>query len=414
MHYMGWIQQVAINQAVVEETLQDFVRPSGQDAVSACPPAILLQVTRKLSALLFQALQQPDPLFQVPSLAAFALVIWLSKVSDAIKAPTAPRAAAAALQQLQDVQLLQHLGPAMDAATARLTSSPAAIAEAVAAAGSSSSTVGASTTQQASILLQHITSYGNAEKCCLCLLQTFNMASCVMPTRDSPLVATTVVLAAPAAVRMALTIFQNHDKIQQLKRQQDTGSPTVSLAQGTSELLLAAIDAMTRLIAACEGHGDMTSMLQSLPAASELVQMPEFVSCLAIMAVATALGVDTSSDGRTSTAAAPAAGRSRGGGGSASRRVPSAGRQQQATQQAGSSSGSAGSNDGGLSNGVRLDSLTPLSCTLFGILGVTKATAVLFARLARSQGITYPYQLQGVLRIYKRVIKYQVSVCFYV
>jgi hypothetical protein len=384
------------------------VRPSGQAVVSACPPAILLQVTRKLSALLFQTLQQPDPLFQLPSLAAYALVIWLSKVTAAIEAPTAPRAAVAAALQLQDVQLLQHLGHAMDAATARLTSAPAAIAEAAAAAGSTSSTLGASATQQASMLLQHITSYAEAERCCLCLLQTFNMASCVVPTRDSPLVTTTIVPAAPAAVRMALTILQAYDKLQQLKQQQDTGSPTAS-----SELLRAAIDAMARLIAACEGHGDMTSMLQSLPAASELMQMPEFVSCLAIMTVATTLGVNTSSDGRTSAAATPAADSSRGGGSSASRRVSGAGRQQQLTQQADSSSGAGGS-DGGLSNGVRLDSLTPLSCCLFDILGVTQATAVLFAWLASSQGITYPYQLQGLLRIYKRVIKYQVSTHFYV
>jgi hypothetical protein len=394
-------------------------------------PAVLLQVTRKLSALLLKALQQPDPLLKVPLLAAEALDLWLSQVAAATKAASAPRAVAAARQQLQDVQLPQHLGPAMDAATARFTAAVAALAEAMAATGSSSNTIGAST-QQGTVCglpLQHATIYAKSETCCKRLLQIFKLAGCVVSPKVS---LPAVVPAAPAAVRMALTVFQAPNNLQQHEEQRLKQASGFAVSRDVHS---AAIDAIVILSAACEGFDDVPSMLQLCPAAIELVQMPEFVSCLAIMAVATALGVDTSSDGRISATGTPAGS---GRGSSTSRRVPGAGRQQRLTQQSGSgsdsggagssgsSSGGAGagrsgsssvsSSDGGLSNGVRLDSLTPLSCCLFDILGVTKETAVLLSGLASSQGYAYMGQLQGLLKIYNSVMEYQVSmyVCCYV
>ena len=385
-------------------------------------PAVLLQVTRKLSALLIRAFQQPDPTLQVPLLAANALNLWLSKASAALAASPAPRAAVAVRQQLQESQLLQHLGPAMDAAAAWLTTAAlAALAGAAATTGSSSSsTAGASVTQQPSSPLQHITFHVNADACCKYLLQIFKLASCVV----SPTLALQGVLpAAPAAVRMALTVFQIHDKLQQLKQQRDTGSPRVV----SSQALRAAINAIVTVTASFEGDFEVPSMLRSCPAASALVQMAEFVSCLAIMAVAIAMGVDTSSGGIASAAATPAASSSSGASSSTSRRVPGAGRQQPPTQQAASgsdrcwagssgsgrggvsSSGGASSNSSGLSNGVRLDNLTPLSCSLFDILGVNQQTVLLFARLANADNFTRPQHLQVLLKMYSIVLVYQVS-----
>jgi hypothetical protein len=252
---------------------------------------------------------------------------------------------------------------------------------------------------------------------------------------------------------MGLAVFQSAMQLQpreEQRRQHDSGFVV------SRDAHRAAINAVVIVIAACEGYDDAFSMLQSCPAASELAQMPEFVSCLAIMAVATALGVDTSSDGSISATAMPdgrAESSSSRVDSSTSRRVPGAGRQQQPTQQAGSgsdsggarssasssggagssgsatrsagssssairgasSSGSAGNSDGGLSNGVRPGSLTPLSCCLFDILGVTKETALLFARLVGSSyALTSPSQLHGLLKVYNSVIEYQVSVYVYV
>jgi hypothetical protein len=397
-------------------------------------PALLLQVTHKLSALLLKALQQPDTLLRVPLLAAEALNLWLSKASAAINAPPAPRAAAAVRQQLQELQLLQHLGPAMDAATAQLTAASAGLAEAAAAAlakataatGSSGNTMEASTSEQATILIGHLTMYANAATCCEALLQVFQLAGCVLAPTGKVTLAF-VVPAAPAAVRMVLGIFQAlraRHQFQQQGLQPRTDPP---------EALQAVIVGMMTLTAACEGYDDVPSMLQSCPAASELMQMPELVSCLAIMAVATAMGVDTSSDMRIRTTSS-----SSGVGSSTGRKVPGAGRQQQQQQQpapqagcdsrssgsgrhgpsssgctgaCSSGSGDAGSRDSGLSNGVRLDSLTPMSCSLFDILGVSKETVVQYATLASSHGLTHVGFLHGSLKIYSSVLEYQVSVC---
>jgi hypothetical protein len=390
---------------------------------------LLLQVTHRLSTIVIHAFQQPDPSLKVPLLAANALNLWLSHAAAATATSPAPRAAATVRQQLQESQLLQHLGPAMDAAAARLTAALAALAEAEASVFSSSCTAGGSATQQASagVLLQHIYVYSAAETCCQCLLKTFRLACYVLAPTGGVHTAPAVMPAAPAAVRMILTIFQVLRSRQQLQ-QQRPGPVTKS-----PETLEAMLSAMIILTAACEAHDDVTSMLQSCPAASELVQLPEFVSCLAIMVVATALGVDTSSDGGMYAASTLVTSSSGGVGTTTGRQGTSTEirQQQQPAQQAdrrsrsrhagGSSGGApssgsgsggagAGSSGTGLSNGVRLDSLTPLSCSLFDILAVTREIVLQFARLANSRGFTTPVYSLGSLKIYSSVIDYQVTV----
>jgi hypothetical protein len=81
------------------------------------------------------------------------------------------------------------------------------------------------------------------------------------------------------------------------------------------------------------------------------------------------------------------------------------GDQQQQDQHTGSSSGSGCD---GL-NGVQLDSLTPLSCGLFGILGVTKETALHAAQVLKSEGVTTRPDVAALAADYIGVLKYQVS-----
>jgi hypothetical protein len=74
-----------------------------------------------------------------------------------------------------------------------------------------------------------------------------------------------------------------------------------------------------------------------------------------------------------------------------------------------SSSRAVSSRGSGLSSGVRMDSLTPLSCGLFDILGVTKETAVELAAFAEYDGLTTLAHLETLLEIYRTVLKHQVS-----
>lgn len=137
----------------------------------------------------------------------------------------------------------------------------------------------------------------------------------------------------------------------------------------------------------------MSEALQAYPAARELVQMQELVSCVAVVLVAAALGLGDSRD--DGAAGIPAASSS------------SAPVRQQQQQEASSSS------SGSLSIGMRLDSWTPLSCSLFDVLGVTKETVVQAARLAGSEGLVTVAEMETLGLAYRCVLKFQVSWRFY-
>jgi hypothetical protein len=359
-----------------------------------------LQVTRKVSALFIQALQQADSQPAVlPQLAGSLMVLWLSKAQPAGIASPESRAATTVRQQLQDSQLLQHLATNLDAAAARLTAAAAAFAE---AAANSTTTAGADAMQHATIVVQCSSDFTNAESVCKSLLQIFRLASCVL-SQTGKFTIPVALPAAPTAVRTALTIFRVY-------RSPLPASPGP---------LRAALRTIRVLAVPFLGKKDVPgSMLQSCPAASVLVQMPEFVSCLAIMAVATTLGLDVSGGDTASGAASSSSdmGSSTG-----------TGRQQQEQQAAsaatgrrgGTSSSSSGGGGGGStssssssqSNGMQLDSLTPLSCSLFDILGVTKETVLQLAGLAKAEGCTSPGALRNVVEAYTGVLQHQVSVC---
>lgn len=146
--------------------------------------------------------------------------------------------------------------------------------------------------------------------------------------------------------------------------------------------------------------------LQSTPAGRELLLSHDFLSCLAFVLVVTVLGLwlDTSSDGQTGASAIPAVSSSSAAGVGSS---TGSGRQQQG--QAGSSSSSGDS----ISSSVRLDSVAPLSCSLFDVLGVTKETVVQAARLAGSEGLVTVAEMETLGLAYGCVLKFQVSWRFY-
>jgi hypothetical protein len=162
----------------------------------------------------------------------------------------------------------------------------------------------------------------------------------------------------------------------------------------------------------------VSDTLQLYPAASELLLLPESVSCLAIVLVSVLLGLDTSSDDwlKAADTTATSSSSTPGVGSSTGRQAPGTGvpqpqqqQQQRPGNSGGSSSSSSSSSSSGMAAGVRLGSLTPLSCGLFPLLGITKETALQAARLAKAQGLTTLASLDVLVAAYRDVIVHQVS-----
>jgi hypothetical protein len=181
-------------------------------------------------------------------------------------------------------------------------------------------------------------------------------------------------------MRLMLTLFQNHHMRPQLPLFNDAKDP-----------LLEAHGVMMSL--ACGLEGDVEAALQSCPQASELLLSPELLSCLAIVLVVTVLGLNTSSDRLDPNPNPPSR-----------QEQPQQQQERQQEQQADSSSSSSSV----LSNGMRLDSLTPLSCSLFDVLGVTKETALHAARLAHSQGYTDLPNFNTMMLVHNSALNHQV------
>jgi hypothetical protein len=225
-------------------------------------------------------------------------------------------------------------------------------------------------------------------------------------------------------VRLILSAFRAYSRLQQLGLQQELLPRSIELLHPDLEVSSdhgRAFPALHKAMKVLTVHLDkdgVTDILQSCPGASELLLLPDFVSCLAIMAVVTVLGLNVSSD--MPRAAGPPAAHSSNvpGAGSSTRSsggapaAPVAGRRRRQQQRAEStSSDSRGSSGGsGLGNVVRLDSLTPLSCSLFDLLGVSKEMVLQAARLAKADGLTTTSYLHMYMGIYNSVLGHQVSV----
>ena len=349
-----------------------------------------MQITAKLAALYIQVLQQPQTLGPVHPLAFEALHTWLAKAGPPTRASPDSHAAVAVRQQLQESQLLQHLGTAMDAAAVRLTAAAAAAALAAASSnsggsssdsgsssssssnsssgGSSANTRGSSSTEQVSTQQLTLDIVGENFHSG-CLLKLFMLATFPLSAK-APFSIQAALPAAPAALRLMLTVYQNYHM-----------RPQMQLCSQSSDPLLEVHGVMLSL--ACGIGCDVDARLQSCPEASQLLLSPELLSGLAVELVVIVLGLNTSSDRLDP-------------------RLPS--RQEQQQQQQADSSGSSSVP----SSGVRLDSLTPLSCSLFDVLGVTKETALLAARVAHSQGHTDLPKFNTLVLVYNSVLNHQV------
>jgi hypothetical protein len=351
-----------------------------------------MQVTAKLAALCVGTLQQPDA--RLVPLPCRALCTWLTKAIAAMQASPGSHLAAAVRQQLQSSQLLQHLGPAMDAAAAQLTDAAAVLAAAVATTGST--TVDFTTSQD---IITQLRIVQGLDGCCNVLLDTFRRAGRAL----SPTVQFTIAAAlpaVPAAARLTLCVLKTHSMLQQ---QAHAAQP-----RGNCWVHMLHCWPLKVLLTMAEDLG-RDGMLPSLPGTDEMLLSPDLVTCLAIALLVTVVGVDTSSGGDGTTAATTAAAGSSNGLTSRTGRQQRQHRQQQQQPllwQAGSDSTSSGSD---LSNGVRLDSLTPLSCSLFDVLGVTKEAVLQLASLADGEGLTTKLELDTLASAYMRVLKYQVS-----
>jgi hypothetical protein len=294
----------------------------------------------------------------------------------------------------------------MDAAAARLTTAVAALAAATAAASNSSISSMAVPSTANGHIRQLSFKVMWADSSCVILLRTLDPACALWRTG---LFGDIIGLpAASAAVRLMLTVCQVQGKLQQLRQHQllqRHADITVKWSKGMRAVSVV----MLALAEGLESRG-VSDTLQLYPTASELLLLPQLVSCLAIVLVSVLLGLDTSADDwlKAAVTAATSSSSTLGVGSSTGRQAPGTGvPQQQQQQRPGSSGGSSSSN--GMAAGVRLDSLTPLSCGLFRLLGITKETALQAARLAKAQGLTTLVSLDVLVAAYRDVIVHQVS-----
>jgi hypothetical protein len=324
-------------------------------------------------------------------MASTALHAWLYVALTALRASPTSRAAATVRQQIVDSGLLEHLGPGMVAAADHHKAAVAALSAATPIPADRPNRI-----QLVAALLEGINA---TETCCSSLLGAFQLLSSVLQTEG---LATCRVAwpAAPAAACLILTVCQTHSQLQTLRQQQPVGSLIDTImTQPDGQWALDNVFRAVLLLAWESIHTD-PAVLQSLPGAAELLLLPEFVSCLAIMLLVAVLGFDTRGAATAVAAARPAA-TSSGTGDPSSSSVQQ--QQQQAPRQAGSSSG------GALDNGVQLDSLTPLSCSLFGVLGVSREGLILAAYLGKAKGITDAPCLTTWLTAYTTWVSQQVS-----
>lgn len=228
-------------------------------------------MTAKVAALYIKALKliggQSESMW---GLASAVLDGWLATVSTT----TAPgsRAAATVRQQLQETQLLQHLSTAMDAAAARLTAAAAAALDAAAPATTgSSSGRSASTSPAASQCDSPMEELMSTVRCCRLLLSMFQELSKVISAHDNLSIAAALP-AAPAAVRLMLTVLQANSRLQLMQQH------TVQLPDDSSESCstTSTVHSVMMMMAVMVGV-NVSSTLQDCPAARELVLLPELL-----------------------------------------------------------------------------------------------------------------------------------------
>jgi hypothetical protein len=186
----------------------------------------------------------------------------------------------------------------MDAAAARLTAAAAGfLTEAAKGSSSGGNTAVPCKTEDESMeeLCYH---FERAASYCGLLLRVFQHTSCALsPTAVFSLEA--ALPAAAAAVRVLLGVFRTYSKLPQALQQQP-------FSRGLREGLGAALKAMMMIAGGLTRNAEQGT-LQSCPGADMLLLSPDLVSCLAVMVIASMLGLVTSTYDGAGAAAMPTA-----------------------------------------------------------------------------------------------------------
>ena len=436
------------------------------DCTSYCDTAVHVQVMHQLGTLCIQAHHQKTAA-ATKHMTASVLGLWMLKTQQFLN----PSLNRLARQQLQESGLLQNLpailADAADTLTEAAAAAAAAALEEVALSSSSSSSSSGSSNSSSnssntssSNTSSHSSSrssrsrssnssstssstcvQSSAEKVLNTigithrLLNVYVRACSLLSSRTDQCFSLEAALpAAPAAVRLILATIQTCSRIRQVAGREGSPSPVFLAADDTAirerstQALVCAHLVMLELAEAVLMHSSKGTLL-SLSGANELLLCPELMSCLAIMVLVTLLGTDTWTKKGACSSKGPkrVAGPAGSGSGSSS---SSSGRQTTTTQslsqqpaasagyhQAGSSSSSSsavisGSNSSSsvrLANGVSLDSLTPLSRGLFGLLSVDLAIVLDAARVALWGATCDPTSFGWLVDTYCFVMEYQVS-----
>jgi hypothetical protein len=354
-----------------------------------------LQVTKRLAALYAKAMQQADATSRLPLMACCALEMWLNSVKHLAQGSNVSSVAASVQRQLHDSNLMQHLEAGMKVAVAQLTAAVSAVAAAAASTRTSGSTLVPNQARQVRTqqLAMSVTVEDSVIGYCSCLLNCFFRSGCMLGPAAGELVNIQRILpAAPAAARLILSLFQTHSQLQQLQPGGGNISELVKALRMTPEVVGIL---STAVVYAAPGT------LQSDSTANELLQSPEFLSCLAVMVVVTVLGLDTScADGAsTQTGPMPAHGSNKG-------MQSRTGLQDNSAQQA---EETASSNCSGVINGMRLDSLTALSRSWFDIQGISVETILQTALLVKSDKSTSLTTARILVTCYRSVLEHQVG-----
>jgi hypothetical protein len=385
---------------------------------------------------------------------ASVLGLWMLKTQQFLN----PSLNRLARQQLQESGLQQNLPAILADAADTLTEAAAAAAAAAAAleevalsssSSSNSSSSSSNTTSHSSSRSRSSNSSSTSSSTCVQssaekvlntisithrLLNVYVRACSLLSSRTDQCFSLEAALpAAPAAVRLILTTIQTCSKIRQVAGREGSPSPLFLAADDTAirerstQALVCAHLVMLELAEAVLMHSSKGTLL-SLSGANELLLCPELMSCLAIMVLVTLLGTDTWTKKGACSSKGPKGVAGPAGSGSSSS-SSSSGRQTTTTQslsqqpaasagyhQAGSSSSSSavisGSNSSSsvrLANGVSLDSLTPLSRGLFGLLSVDLAIVLDAARVALWGATCDPTSFGWLVDTYCFVMEYQVS-----
>ena len=328
-------------------------------------------------------------------MACTALVTSMGVAMHAMKASPTSRAAETVRLQLLQSQLWEHLGPGMDATAAQFEAAVAALSAVAATPGS---------TQSLAELAQMVVL---TKLCCSHLLCTFQMLSTVIQTEGLVLCRPAWPIA-PSVVCLSLRTLQTHSQLQTIRQQQQPLDYLIASFETQPEGALNAV-LKTLLALAFEIKNVSPSVLATLPGAADMLLLPEFVSCLAIVLLVAVLGLNTGVDAAPAASSSRSIRSSRSGGRSSGQQRSRPERQQQTTLASSSGGGDGSSSSSSNSNSRQLDSMTPLSCSLFGVLGISKDNALQAATLARSMGLTAASSLTTWLTAYMTVVRHQVS-----